>query len=57
MSRRSPRAPDPQPCQRLDLRPELAACFAVLRPAAVRFERLDPPPRGVLAELAQYGRP
>jgi hypothetical protein len=48
--------PAPKRPERCDLRPELAACFAI-RPMAVRPERADPPLRGVLAELAQYGRP
>jgi hypothetical protein len=51
----TPRPPSKRP-ERCDLRPELAACFAI-RPATARPERVDLPPRGVLAELAQYGRP
>jgi len=45
-----------QPRERCSLRPELAACFAV-DGAAPNEPRPVIPARGVLAELARYGRP
>ena len=41
---------------RCDLRPELAACFAVGQPAPAAARPVIPQ-RGVLAELARFGRP
>ena len=47
---------DPQARARCGLRPELAACFAIGRPAPAESRPVIPA-RGVLAELARYGRP
>ena len=44
-----------RPRERCTLRPELAACFAVGR-ATPNEARPVIPARGVLAELARYGR-
>jgi hypothetical protein len=50
-----PRPIDRQARGRCDLRPELAACFAVSGPAPAAAHPVIPQ-RGVLAELARYGR-
>jgi hypothetical protein len=50
------RPTDRQARARCDLRPELAACFAVGCPAPAAARPVIPQ-RGVLAELARYGRP
>ena len=47
---------DRQARTRCNLRPELAACFAVGQPAQAAARPVIPE-RGVLAELARYGRP
>ena len=52
----APRSTRPQVRGRCDLRPELAACFAVGQPTQAAARPVIPP-RGVLAELARYGRP
>jgi len=50
------RPSDAAPPVRCDLRPELAACFLFNR-AAPAAGLPAAPVRGVLAELARYGRP
>lgn len=45
-----------QPCAST-LRPDLSAYFIIRRVFPTPRERIEAPTRGVLAELARYGRP
>lgn len=50
-------APWPRPREVRQLRPDLAAYYAIRRVGPDRLDRIDPPTLGVLAELARHGRP
>ena len=49
-------APWPRPREGRQLRPDLAAYYAIRRVSPDRLDRVDPPTLGVLAELARDGR-
>ncbi|MFA5964235.1 MAG: hypothetical protein WC804_09480 [Sphingomonas sp.] len=52
MSASAPRSPCPNV-----LRPDLSAYFVIRRARPATPARIEPPVRGILAELARYGRP
>jgi hypothetical protein len=49
--------PWPRPREVRQLRPDLAAYYAIRRAGPDRLDRIDSPTLGVLAELARHGRP
>ncbi len=49
-------APWPRPREMRDLRPDLAAYYAINRVNPDRLDRVDAPTLGILAELARHGR-